>query len=151
MNKLKLDDIKDKKPPFKVPDGYFEELEQSILAKTIDATPVEGPTGSIGPSIPRWAWAVAASVIIGVSALLLTMRSGDFNEQDLLAGISDEEIIVYLANYDLDEYEIVGDLSTEQFDELFADDTVLDGLDMEDGDLQDLMLEYEALDETLEI
>jgi len=152
VKKVQLEHIKDKSHPYKVPEGYFQELEKSILELTVDAPAEETKTRSLWSGVPRWSWAVAASVILALTAVLVFKgQSLSYVDGDLLSGISDEEIMMYLANYNLNEYEIVGDLSSEQFDELFAEESILDGLPVEDGDLDDLILEYEALDETLEI
>ena len=149
MKRIELDDIKDKRHPFKVPDGYFDELEQSILNATVDAEDGTRASAVFRLSQP-WVWAAAASVVLVIAVALILGRSGEGSD-DLLAGITDDEIMVYLATYDLSEYEIVGDLSSDQFESLFSEETILEGLEVDEDDLDDLMLEYEALDETLEI
>ncbi len=152
MKKVELEHIKDKSHPFDVPEGYFQDLEKAILDATVDAPEEEVRSTSMWPRVPRWTLAAAASVLVVLSALLLLQGEDAYDEKNLLAGITDEEIMIYLADYELSEYDIVGDLSTEQLDELFEDeDAILDGLDVGDDEMDDLLLEYEALDETLEI
>jgi len=102
----KLNDI-DKTQHFKVPAGYFDELQNDVLNK-IDAE--ANPKGMIVPF--RAFYAVAASIaLLAVSILTLwyfSTHSGriEASYSELLSEVSDDEIIAYLEYSDVSYSEI---------------------------------------------
>ncbi len=147
MPKVNLDDIKHKSHPYKVPKEYFEELNASILEQTNTTTPER---------VVRWfrqpAWQgilASFSVIMVLTLVFITRNTGE--EQDLLAGVSDEEIMIYLADNELTEYEIIENFTFTDEDFLMEEDELLDGIEIEDETLQDLYLEYDVEDLSIQI
>ncbi len=140
--KHKLDNI-DKKEVFEVPEGYFEDLPLKIQAR-IDA---EKPK-SVVRSVPSWSLAMAASALF-VLAFVFIFSDKESTVDDLLAEVSNEELVAYLDQIDLDEYDIASAFE-DDVDALNLEETnVLDGIDMEDQVLDDVLLEYDLGDEYL--
>lgn len=140
----KLDDI-EKKADFQVPEGYFEDLPLRIQ-KQIET---EKPQ-SKSIRVPAWSYALAASVLLVMSFLFLF--DGDQNTaEDMLAEVSEEDLTAYIEEMDLDAY----DLATafpESTDELEFDDVeMMEGLELEDQSIDDILLEYNLDEEDIEI
>ncbi|MEO9484930.1 MAG: hypothetical protein ABJG47_15830 [Ekhidna sp.] len=139
--KYKLDDI-DKKEAFKVPEGYFEDLSLKIQTRIAK----EQKPRSV--KIPAWSLALAASVLLLVTFIFIIPESNPSTEE-LLAEISQEEIIAYLDQIDLDEYDIASAIGDEVNELEFEDTNVLDGIDIGDESIDNVLLEYELADEYL--
>ncbi|WP_025763820.1 hypothetical protein [Dyadobacter tibetensis] len=126
--RLRLEDI-EKKPPFRAPERYFDELPQEIMAR-IPSQPGVVPKGSV---LKNWQWGLssAAAMLLIASLIWVTFpeQQGALGNEPL-SGISDGTIIEYLEEQNLSYY----DLSEQQviqnaFD---ADSTImfyLDGMD----------------------
>ncbi|MEQ8904065.1 hypothetical protein [Ekhidna sp.] len=133
--KYKLDDI-DKKEQFKVPDGYFEDLPMRIQKRIQVETPVSRSK--------RTAWSLAMAVsLLFIIAYVFIIPDGDPTAEELLAEVSQDELIAYLDVVELDEYELAS--AFEGDDEIFdfEDTNVLDGIDMDDQAIDDVLLEYD--------
>lgn len=139
--KYKLDDI-DKKESFKVPEGYFENLPMKIQQR-IDT---ENKSSSI--RIPAWSYALAASLLLVVTFVFI-LPGGTSTSNDLLAEVSEEEIIAYLEQFDLDEYDVASVIGDDLGSLEFEDANILDGIDLEDQSIDDVLLEYDLGDEYL--
>ena len=139
--KHKLEDI-EKKKSFKVPDGYFEELPLKIQQR------VSEEKKSYGIKIPSWSLALAASLLLLVTFIFIVPEN-DATAEELLAEISQEEIVAYLDQIELDEYDIASAIGDEVNDLEFEDTSVLDGIDLEDQSIDDVLLEYDLADEYL--
>lgn len=139
--KHKLDDI-DKKEVFKVPDGYFEDLPMQIQ-KRITETPKRQTL-----RIPSWSLALAASILLLLTFVFIFPNNNPTAEE-LLAEISQDEIVAYLDLIDLDEYDIASAIGDEANELNFEDTNVLDGIDLEDQSIDDVLLEYDLEDEYL--
>lgn len=140
MNR-KLDDI-NKKPDFKLPEGYFEDLPLKIQNR-IEA---EKPKSRV-IRLPTWSLAMAASVVAIVSLVFL-LGGNENKADDLLAEISEEDLVAYIEELDLDEYDLASAFpeTTEELE--FKDIEIMDGLDLEDHSIDDILLEYNlALDD----
>jgi len=102
----KLNDI-EKTQHFKVPDGYFDELQNDVLNK-IDAE--ANPKEKIIPF--RAFYAVAASIaLVAVSIFTLwyfstASRGVDSSYNEILSEVSDDDIIAYLEYSDVSYSEI---------------------------------------------
>ena len=70
-----------KQQPFQVPENYFEELPEKILAKTTQST--------INPS---WIWSAAAVVLMGIGL----WQVGGFNENKPILVSPEQEALLYI-------------------------------------------------------
>lgn len=139
--KYKLNDI-DKKEMFKVPDGYFEDLPMKIQERlSLETKPQKF-------RIPSWSLALAASLLLLLTFVFI-LPNGDPTAEELLAEVSQDEIVAYLDQIELDEYDIASAIGDEADALEFEDTDVLDGLDLEDQSIDDVLLEYDLADEYL--
>ena len=134
--KHKLDDI-DKKQGFKVPEGYFEDLPMKIQKRIEQEKPATRRL-----TVHQWGLALAASLALVLTFVFILPNDGP-SAEDLLATISEEELIAYLDQDDFDEYEIASAFQDvpEVFE--FENSDGLDGLDLEDQAIEDVLLEYD--------
>lgn len=140
--KYKLDDI-DKKVTFHVPDGYFEELPLRIQKRMeVESQPLR--------SIPSWSLALASCVVIVIASLIIFGRSEN-SAEELLAEISEQDLVAYLDQLDLDEYELVSTFPSEAEQLEFPNIEMLDDVELEGQSIDELMLEYNLEDEYPEI
>ena len=135
MNK-NLDDIK-KKPSFQVPDGYFEDLPLRIQ-KRIEA---EKPR-SKSIHLPSWSYATAAAIIL-ITSFFVFFNTNQNPVDDFLADISEEDLVAYIENLDLDEYDLAVTFPDATSDLEFEDVEMMDGLELEDQSIDDILLEYD--------
>ncbi|WP_370090544.1 hypothetical protein [Ekhidna sp.] len=139
--KYKLDDI-DKRKAFKVPEGYFEDLPMKIQQR-ISENPQKQPSGA-----PAWALAMAASVAL-VIAFIFLFQSDQSSTEKLLADIPQEELIAYLDLLEIDEYDLAHVMGDDADELLLEDTNVLDGIDLGEDAIEDMLLEYDLEDEYL--
>lgn len=140
--KYKLDDI-DKKSSFNMPEGYFEYLPLKIQER-IDS---EGsPQSSL---LPSWSLAMAASFIVILSSVFLFKNNSEPAAEDLLAEVSQAELVAYLDLVELDEYDIASAVDENSEVLNFEETDVLDGINMDEGVIDDVLLEYDLADEYL--
>jgi len=144
MPQMNLDDIKQKSHPYQVPEGYFEELNRSILERT-SAVPQESEV--LWYRLPVWQLAVASVSLIVVLSVLLF--SGVSSAHDVLSDVSDEEILIYLANNDLTTTEILENFTFTEEDLFLQEEELLDDIEIDDSMLDDLYLDYEVDDQPL--
>lgn len=138
---MNLDDIKQKSHPYKVPEGYFEDLNARIMERT-SATPVHVV---LWYRQPVWQMAIASVSVLMVFAVIF-LSGGPVAEQDVLADITDEEILIYLANNDLTETEIIEHFTFTEDDFLLESEELLEDIEIDESMLDDLYLEYEVDD-----
>ena len=135
MNK-KIKDI-DKNLNFQVPDGYFEDLPLKIQKRIEEEKPK-----SRNLKLPVWSFTMAASIVLIISFALLFGSDNSNNAENLLAEVSEEDLVAYIEELDLDEYDLATTFP-ETTDELeFEDIEMMDGLDLEDHSIDDILLEY---------
>ncbi len=139
--KYKLDDI-EKKEAFKVPDGYFEELPLKIQQR------VSNEKKTYGFNVPSWSLALAASLLLVVT-FVFVLPGNEQSAEELLAEISQEEIVAYLDQIELDEYDIASAIGDDVNDLEFENTNILDAIDLEDQSIDDVLLEYDLGDEYL--
>ena len=139
--KYKLDDI-DRKKVFKAPDGYFENLPLKIQKRV-----EEERNTSVRYAVPKWSLALAASLALIITFFFISQNNRP-SPEEMLAEVSQDELVAYLDHLDLDEYEIATafDEDVEIFDE---ETNVLDGIDLEDQSIDDVLQEYDLEDEIL--
>ncbi|MCA6074701.1 hypothetical protein [Fulvivirga sedimenti] len=104
--KKDLNDI-DKKQPFNVPEGYFNSLEDRIMARVEEEQKKEANPKVI--KINTWIkYAVAASIsILAIFFILNTNQDAAPTAEEILADIPDDAIVDYLAFSDLTADEIM--------------------------------------------
>lgn len=92
-NGFSLESLRDQNP-FKVPDGYFDELPHCI-SERIEANPIIRKSRRIHPGV----FAAAASVVV-ILGLTFVMRSSIFNTSSemQLSSIPDTHIVKHLDN-----------------------------------------------------
>lgn len=141
--KYKLDDI-EKKELFKVPDRYFEDLPMKIQNRVGSEKQV-----TERQFIPVWSLALAACLALFITFVFVFNDNNGTSPEEMLAEISKDELVAYLGQMELDEYEIASafDEDLEIFDT--EDTNMLDGIDLGDEAIDDVLLEYDLEDEYL--
>ena len=137
-----MDEIKDKNP-FKVPENYFEEVNNRIISATVGAGPVIGKKG-ISRNL-RLTLAVAASVAVFVMLSYTAFRLlNPDNRNRWLSEISTEEIAgSYLGDIDILTLEENTDLyGIYDSEPVAAREDIIDYLVNENIDLNEI---YEML------
>ncbi|WP_340152356.1 hypothetical protein [uncultured Marivirga sp.] len=130
---------------FKTPDGYFDQLQMDVLNK-IDTDTTEKSRGKT--ILFRNFYAVAASIaLLAVSVITIwyfnnQSRSTREGYTEILAEVSDDEIIAYLEYSDVSYYEIGSFVYDESGAEMKEDPT--EYFEFEE-DEADALLEYYSL------
>jgi len=138
MKRMKPDDL-NKKVPFRVPEGYFDQLTVSIQSKI-----KEEPKHAWLPS-PRIQWALASSAVLLIVAFIWLFNSpnNSTSPEQMLADVNEQALIEYLDFADLSEDDLFEGLSDENLEQLWGDDDTLNELELESGDLDEILTEYE--------
>jgi len=138
MKKIKLEDI-DKKTPFSVPDGFFAELTNDIQARV-----AEKPKKQWVPA-PQLKWVLAGSfaLVIGL-AVIFRPSTAQLSVDDMLAQVSEKDLIDYLDISGFTESELLQGLSDEEIDQLWSEEENLENLDLEGEDLDELLMDLET-------
>ena len=142
--KHRIDDM-DKKIDFKVPDGYFENLPLKIQQR-IEIEKKEAKTFTL----PTWSYALAASALL-IMAFVILFQNPSPSAEKLLAEVSEEALIAYLDDIEIDEYDLVSALPDHAEDLPFNEIDMLQNLDLGDESMDDILLEFNIEEETLEI
>lgn len=137
MKKIKLDDIS-KKTPFEVPEGYFDQLMVDIQDK------VTQQEKRRWVSLPQVRLALAGSfvAILVLVMVFFPQNSTAPSAEQLLAEVSDEELMEYLDLNDISEYDLVDGIDADEIDALWESDG-LENLELDETDLDDLLIDYE--------
>jgi hypothetical protein len=138
---LKLEDL-EKKKVLQAPEGYFDELSGNISSKIKNSksqkTIVFTPSKQI-------VWSMAASIALLLVSWLV-FRSTNTNEssaEDLLANISDQEIIGYLEYEDLSSFDLSERVLGDSLN--FLENSVIPELEIDGIDQNELMELYEEI------
>jgi hypothetical protein len=138
---LKLEDL-EKKNVLQAPEGYFDELSGNISSKIKNSksqkTIVFTPSKQI-------VWSMAASIALLLVSWLV-FRSTNTNEssaEDLLANISDQEIIGYLEYEDLSSFDLSERVLGDSLN--FLENSVIPELEIDGIDQNELMELYEEI------
>ncbi len=138
MKKIKLKDI-DNKAPFSVPDGFFSELTDNIQARI-----TEKPKRQWIPVSQLRLALVSSFVLIILAIAIFQQDPAEQSVDEMLAEISEQDLIDYLDMNDFTESELLEGLSEEEIDQLWSDEEGLDDLDLENEDLDELLFDYET-------
>lgn len=177
MKKFRLEDI-EKKQPFKVPNGYFDQLNTSILSNidrdksdknvtqkqtfTVPSNYFEELNASIlskvDPDLAHqtstktrnnlWYWVAAAVFVLVSSVSLMLTLQIENQDTNLLADISDEEIWMYLDYYQVEELDLIESISNDM-DWVSDEEQLLDDMLIDTEDMDNLYLEY-GIEEIIE-
>jgi len=139
--KYKLDDI-EKKSGYKVPEGYFEELPLKIQQRIQSES-----TQSKTLKVPSWSLAMAASVVIILTSVFLLFQGKDNAAEELLAEVPEEDLIAYLDQFEMDEYDLASAFPEDTEELEFEDIEMLDEVDLEDESIDEILLEFNIEDE----
>ena len=139
MKQFRLDDKK-LKHPFRTPDDYFDHLEASILDHTVKSGKQESKIVTL--TTRKVIYYLAAAVVL---LALIAYPVGQFlNREDsyeLLADISDDDILYYIDYYDIQEMEVLEFVGDDiEFDTHST--AIPDGIELDDENLEMLYLEY---------
>ena len=129
MNKIKLDDLK-AKPPFEVPEGYFDDLSLRIQSQ-IDENQ-DKPVFTVSWSWKRTLITTAAASVVGVLVWLTYPEQQHSLGKDTLAEVKTEDIIKYMQANEIKPNELV---LTEENPENITDSTLINELDVSDADI----------------
>lgn len=106
---MKLDDYKKKRSQFGIPEGYFDELESSILRKTCESNQPIGSTRKPTRTIAWGKWVSYAAMIAIISVVGISITKKNVNgereiQSDIRASLQEGTIDIYEANEFDDEY-----------------------------------------------
>lgn len=139
--KYKLNDI-DKKQPFKTPEGYFEDLPLKIQTR------IQKKEKHTSVRLPSWKFALAASILVLVVTYFIADQK-PLSAEMMLAEVSQDELIAYLDNMDINLEDITTTFQETSNELEFEEMNGLEELDMNEGDLDDLLLEYDLNEDYL--
>ena len=142
--KHKLDSI-NKNIDYRVPEGYFENLPLRIQQRIETEKKVEKVF-----KLPVWSQAIAASILL-IITFVLVFSNNKLSTETLLAEVSEEALIAYLEEIEIDEYDIVSAFSSNEEVLSFEGLDMLNELDLDDVLFDNILLEYNLEKESLEI
>lgn len=132
----KLDDIP-KNHPFKVPEGYFDELPGIIQSRVAQKTEIKEATPYFRYALQ---YALPVVLVVVVSWIYLLPKQDDFDT--MLASVSTEEMVAYLEESEVTMEELMDEMDTESVDaiesEVYFNFDELDNLDELDLDVNNL-------------
>ena len=138
MKKINIENI-ERKLPFDVPEGYFDELPRQIQNRVQEN---EGRYFSINWSWKRTALAGIAASIIGVLLWVTYPQKQYTLEEESLSRVNNQEIVNYLKSNYLSQQEISDETQVSEFD-TDSDDVILQELTIDDDDLKKAIQEQD--------
>ena len=87
-----------KRMPYKVPEGFFEEMHERLMDKTVKAQPSRL---SLQPSRKRYWMSAAAAVLLIAGVSFYALQRAEQSDAALLA---DESVETYMTDDALDEW-----------------------------------------------
>ncbi len=146
--KINIEELRRDKPNYKVPDGYFEGLTSKIQERIKEEE-------QVAPErvwVPRLAWATPI-LVIAISIIYLMNAGGNEPEsvEDMLASISNEELIEYLDMTDVPTDEILASVDGVFLEEAFSDANGETDIlnDINEEDLDGILDSYDLNEEFL--
>ncbi len=134
------DDIK-RKDPFKAPDGYFDSLADRIDAR-LDR-PAKDTKIHILRRPVRLVYAAAAVITLLAVCWTLLRENTQPSSARLVAELTDQEIIDYLADSEMSVEEILENVSFEVLDTDSLQWQVMPEVDLAPGDIDELIELYD--------
>jgi len=134
----------EKKHPFTVPDGYFDQLTRDIQARVSE----KPATRWMPAPALRWSLAGVAAAII-VAIVVWMPGKNEASPEEMLAEVSDEDLIAYLETMSIEEDELIEMVPEESVDDILLIEEPLDNLELEDEDIDELLKEYELESENI--
>ncbi|MEQ8879476.1 MAG: hypothetical protein RLQ12_07595 [Cyclobacteriaceae bacterium] len=136
----KIDLHKDKiRAPFKAPDAYFEELTSNIQERI--SVPSQDPR-----TVFQWKWALApAMVLIVALAFYFYPNGSEFDMDQMLADVTDDQIEAYLELSDISEYELAQLI--DDAEGLMETNDYLEGIELNEEDLENFIIDLESLEQ----
>lgn len=135
MKKIKLSDIENKHP-FKVPDGYFDKLQQSIES-TVDS----GTTQVSLKKTPWITYLAAAIITLAIVALPLSQIIKKPQTTDILADISSDDILYYIDYFDIQEAEILESID-DNYEYIDMSTDISIDIELDEESIEMLYLEF---------
>lgn len=138
----KNDDMK-RKDPFQAPEGYFDSLADRIEARIDQEAEKPAARGRIIRMPMAVGYAAAAVITLLAVFWLVTRDETTPTSDELIARLSDQEIIEYLASSDMPLEEIIEitDFGSMESDSL--DLQVMPDLDLAPGEIDELIELYD--------
>ena len=149
MKKYRLEDIKKRRVFTKPPDGYFDKLPGIIQAKT--ANKPGKSTRIVWITALKWVPAAALLAVIAFYSGLFQPQMVTPGFEEVLAEVSNEDIIWYLQEIDITNDEILEevDLSALSLGIDQMHDPLMETLDIEDETLLQLYDDFDVQDSLL--
>ncbi len=142
MKKIRLDENDKIGTPFKVPEGYFDQLNKEILSRTVEVAD-EKITKQVWLTPVRMSIAAAITIIMAVSGVLFFNNDSSTTPEDFLAEVSSEDIMLYLSDNNISEQELLDEIEFNDYQLDWEESSPLDELELNDGALDEYILEYD--------
>lgn len=143
MKPFKLEDIEKKEQPFIVPEGYFEALPMQVQGR------VSAKESNSWARTPAFKLALSMATMLAIVVAGLFFFAQSDSPEELLADISHEELLAYFDLVEVEESDILAALGVGGDDIDFFGTEGLEEIEIEDGALDELLLEYELSEEYL--
>lgn len=143
---MKLDE-NHKKNIYKVPEGYFEKLPQQIQARIAE----ENKSTSWQPVLVlRYAVPVILLIAVAIYFGISYYPQAVVQPEDLLAEVSTQEIVDYLAESDITTEELIDEFRNDE-EIILNENNGLDALelDLNEADFDELLNEYDTTQDLL--
>jgi len=119
---IRLEDMKDRNP-FRVPEGYFDNLTAEILSKLPEQKVVEARTISLYDRIKPWLYMAAA--FAGIIVMFGIVNKHDLFNNGEMASKSSSVIIVNETIDDDDEYmEFIEDMYSDKYASVYFNEYI---------------------------
>ena len=145
MKKFNIEKSKKIEPPYRVPENYFEQMSEGIQHKILTRK-------------KEAFWVSSQLKLAFIPAMLLLIAVVIFwpgqptNQQatmdQLLEEISKDDIEEYLSFTNVSEYELASVI--ESTAEVPESDSYLNGIDLEEDDMNEILLEFDILSESID-
>lgn len=139
---VKLEEL-EKKNIHSVPEGYFDRLPQIIQSKAVESKAKPATLRGYGIAL-KYALPAVLIVVMSVYLLVRNDETQPLTPQELLAQVSTEEIVDYLADTDMTTDEILNSLDiTEVSFDFDTESTNIINEELTPEELDELLNEYD--------
>ena len=94
-----------------------------------------------GVTLPTWSLAMATAMVVIICFFFL-FNVEESSVEDLLAEVSEQDLVAYIEELDLDTYDIAATFPETTNALEFEDMEMMEGLELEDQSIDDILLEY---------